>query len=174
MKFSLVKALPLLQRTPTVLDTLLRGLPTEWVSTNEGADTWNAIDIVSHLIYCDKENWLVRAKHMVKYQDAEPFAPFNRMGGFDIVKGRSVEELLDEFTNTRKAVLQEVEAQQLDERALSLNGLHPQFGKVKMSQLFSAWVVHDLSHLSQVARVLSKQYREEVGPWIAFLKILDK
>ena len=110
---------------------------------------------------------------MAKYQDAEPFAPFNRMGGFDIIKGRSVEELLDEFTNTRKAVLQEVEAQQLDERALSLNGLHPQFGKVKMSQLLSAWVVHDLSHLSQVARVLSKQYREEVGPWIAFLKILE-
>jgi hypothetical protein len=172
MTFSIEHAIALLQRTPFVLDTLLRGLPKEWVLSNEGADTWSALDVIAHLIYCDKENWPVRAKHILTYQDAEPFPPFDRMGGFEIIRDRPVAELLDEFKHTRKAILQEVETYPLTESNFSLSGLHPQFGQVKLSQLLSAWVVHDLSHLSQVSRVLAKQYREEVGPWIAFLKIL--
>jgi hypothetical protein len=94
------------------------------------------------------------------------------MGGFEIIRDRPAAELLDEFKHTRKAILQEVDMYPLTKSDLSLSGLHPQFGQVKLSQLLSAWVVHDLSHLSQVSRVLAKQYREEVGPWIAFLKIL--
>jgi hypothetical protein len=43
---------------------------------------------------------------------------------------------------------------------------------VTLRQLLAAWVVHDLGHLAQTARVLAKQYREEVGPWVAYLPVL--
>jgi len=32
--------------------------------------------------------------------------------------------------------------------------------------------VHDLDHLYQISRVMALQYREEVGPWVAYLRIL--
>jgi hypothetical protein len=45
-------------------------------------------------------------------------------------------------------------------------------GVVTLSQLLSTWVVHDLGHIGQVARVMAKQYGEAVGPWRAYLSIL--
>jgi hypothetical protein len=38
--------------------------------------------------------------------------------------------------------------------------------------MLATWVVHDLGHLAQVARVMAKQYRTAVGPWEAFLPVL--
>jgi len=58
MAFELQKTLRLLERTPLVLDSLLRDLPNDWVLTNEGADTWNAFDIVGHLIHGEKTDWI--------------------------------------------------------------------------------------------------------------------
>ena len=57
---------------------------------------------------------------------------------------------------------------------LALQGEHPALGRVTLAQLLSTWVVHDLGHLGQIARVMSKQYREEVGPWRVYLPILDR
>ena len=37
----------------------------------------------------------------------------------------------------------------------------------------ATWVTHDLSHVGQVARVMARQYAEAVGPWRAYLSILD-
>src|SRR5947199_4004983 len=53
-----------------------------------------------------------------------------------------------------------------------LPGEHPTLGRVTLRQLLAAWVVHDLGHVAQVARVMAKQYRDQVGPWIPFLPVL--
>jgi len=52
--------------------------------------------------------------------------------------------------------------------------LHPELGQVKVRELISTWAVHDLTHISQIMRVMSKRYREDVGPWSAYLGILKK
>jgi hypothetical protein len=33
--------------------------------------------------------------------------------------------------------------------------------------------VHDLNQLGQIVRVMAKQYTDAVGPWRAFLPIID-
>jgi hypothetical protein len=45
---------------------------------------------------------------------------------------------------------------------------------VTLGQLLATWVAHDLTHLGQLARVMAKRYREAVGPWRAFLPLLDR
>ena len=62
----------------------------------------------------------------------------------------------------------------LSDAELSLQGVHPDFGEVTLRQLLATWVAHDLGHLAQIARVLAKRYRDEVGPWRAYLPILDR
>ena len=62
----------------------------------------------------------------------------------------------------------------LTDAQLSLEGEHPTFGAVTLRQLLSTWTAHDLSHLAQIARVMAKQYRDAVGPWRAFLPIMDR
>jgi hypothetical protein len=58
------------------------------------------------------------------------------------------------------------------EPELDLTGVHPTFGPVTLRQLLAAWVVHDLEHVAQIARVMAKQYRTDVGPWISFMPVL--
>jgi hypothetical protein len=36
----------------------------------------------------------------------------------------------------------------------------------------AAWVTHDLDHLMQIARVMARQYTDEVGPWRGYPRIL--
>jgi len=60
----------------------------------------------------------------------------------------------------------------LPAKTLEEKGIHPTFGEVTLSQLLSTWVVHDLKHISQISRVMAKQYKAEVGPWIEYLRIL--
>jgi hypothetical protein len=57
---------------------------------------------------------------------------------------------------------------------MSLEGEHPSLGTVTLRNLLATWVAHDLSHLGQIARVMAKQYREEVGPWREYLPIMDR
>ena len=60
------------------------------------------------------------------------------------------------------------------ETHLASEGIHPEFGAVTLKQLLSTWVVHDLGHISQIARVMAKQYKAEVGPWLEYIGILKR
>ena len=53
-------------------------------------------------------------------------------------------------------------------------GLHPELGEVTLAQLLATWVAHDLTHLGQIGAVLARRYREDVGPWRAYLPALDR
>ena len=81
-------------------------------------------------------------------------------------------ELLDEFARLRAENLITLRGWQLSDRELALEGEHPELGTVTLRQLLATWVAHDLGHVAQTARVLARQYREEVGPWRAYLPVL--
>ena len=80
--------------------------------------------------------------------------------------------LLDELARLRAANLDLVASWQLKSGDLDLRGQHPMLGPVTLRQLLAAWVVHDLGHLAQAARVMAKQYKEAVGPWVPFMPVL--
>jgi hypothetical protein len=102
------------------------------------------------------------------------FEPFDRFAQIRESQGRSLIELLDEFALLRLNNLATVAEWRLTEAQLALEGEHPEFGAVTLRQLLATWVAHDLGHLAQTARVMAKQYREAVGPWRAYLPILDR
>jgi hypothetical protein len=74
----------------------------------------------------------------------------------------------------RAANLTVLQSWNLSDRELALEGEHPELGAVTLRQLLATWVAHDLGHLAQTARVMAKRYREPVGPWRAYLPILDR
>ncbi|MDB5252114.1 MAG: hypothetical protein JWP27_1283 [Flaviaesturariibacter sp.] len=173
MHDSIQKATEILQRTPLVLNAMLRDLPRDWLDAREGPGTWSPLEILAHLVHADKANWLPRAKHVLEGPSSEPFEGFDREGGFHEYASRSPGALLDLFQSTRHAALQELHGLEIDEQQLLVTGLHPQLGEVTLSQLISTWVAHDLSHVAQVCRVMARQYDGHVGPWKAFLRILN-
>jgi hypothetical protein len=72
----------------------------------------------------------------------------------------------------RDANLELLESWTLGAKELDLPGEHPSLGPVTLRQLLAAWVVHDLGHIAQAARVMAKQYLGEVGPWVPSLPVL--
>ena len=71
-------------------------------------------------------------------------------------------------------ILETLKSKQLTAADLAKTGIHPTFGAVTLEQLLATWTVHDLGHLAQIARVMSKQYKQAVGPWVDFLPILTR
>jgi hypothetical protein len=172
-KFTLPQAIALLTRTPATLDAQLRGLPETWARSNEGKDTWSAFDIVGHLVVGERTDWMPRARIILEKGEARPFDPFDRFAQSRESQNKSLEQLLDDFAHLRKENLTALQALNLQPEDLSRRGRHPALGVVTLSQLLATWAVHDLTHLHQLSRVMAYQYRDAVGPWSAYLGVLQ-
>lgn len=175
MEFRLEEALRLLGQTPSVLDALVAGLPEEWLHATEGGDSWSTYTIVGHLIHGERTDWVPRARLILSRPAGDPptFEPFDRLAQF-AWPNRPIGALLEEFGALRRDNVRTVEAWNLDRAQLALPGRHPELGPVTLGQLLATWVVHDQSHIRQIARVLARQYALEVGPWGAYLPVLDE
>lgn len=173
MEFDIPTGREVLARTPNTLDAWLRGLPHHWVDRNEGGDTWSPFDIVGHLISGEESDWIPRARSILAHGDSATFEPFNRTAMVEANRSRTIEELLDRFHEARRVSLSALDALHLTAADLDRTGRHPEFGVVTLGQLLATWVAHDLAHLGQIARVMARQYAVEVGPWRAYLRILQ-
>ena len=172
LEHNLTDTISLLSRTPAALDALLRDLPQSWTHRNEGENTWTAFDIVGHLIHGERTDWMPRTRLVLQSGDTRPFEPFDRTEHENQSKGKSLEDLLDDFARLRSENLSELRALNLQAEDLERRGRHPALGVVTLSQLLATWAAHDLSHLHQLSRVMAHQYRETVGPWTAYLGVM--
>jgi uncharacterized damage-inducible protein DinB len=174
MEFQLDQATEVLRRTPATLNALLRDLPSEWIASNEGLDSWSPFDVVGHLIHGEEADWIPRAKIILEYGETRSFESFDRFAMFEASRGKSLDELLSTFERLRGESLRELEKMNLTPELLGKRGLHPELGVVTLNQLLSTWVVHDLGHVGQVVRVMARQYGDAVGAWRAYLPILSR
>ena len=172
MNFELATAIPVLQRTPATLEALLVGLPADWTEVNEGPDSWTVHEIVAHLIHGEHDDWVPRVRHVLEWGASRPFPPFDRTFGFAEARARPLAELVHEFARCRRDSLAALAALRLTSEDLAREGRHPEFGVVTLGQHLATWVAHDLTHVSQIVRVMAVQYREAVGPWSRFLRIV--
>ncbi len=173
MEHNLTHTISLLTSTPAALDALLRDLPETWTFRNEGENTWSAFDVVGHLIHAERTDWMPRARMVLQFGEAQAFESFDRSGHVREIQGKSLGQLLDEFARLRSENLAELRALNLRPQDLERRGRHPALGAVTLSQLLATWAAHDLTHLHQISRVMAHQYREAVGPWSAYLGVLQ-
>jgi len=161
-----------LARTPGALDALLRGLSQAWAELDEGPRTWSPRGVVAHLSHADRTNWLPRARVLLAAGEAQVFPPFDRAGHQAEEAVRSLDELLDDFAAVRAESLRALDALNPGPAELARRGTHPEFGPVTLGQLLATWAAHDLDHVLQITRTLGGGYREAVGPWRTYLRIM--
>jgi hypothetical protein len=172
MDFDLQASIAVLRRTPQVIDTLLRDLPTPWIAGTEGPETWSPYDVIGHLIHGERTDWMPRVNHLLTHGEAVAFPAFDRFAQFESSKGKDLGELLDTFADLRTQSLQQLEGLQLAPADFGRTGRHPVFGTVTLGQLLATWTTHDLDHIVQIARVMGRQYADAVGPWRQYLRII--
>src|SRR5690348_8338047 len=174
MDFDLTTGLSVLDRTPHTLRALLAGLTPAWTDATEGPETWSPYVIIGHLIHGERTDWIPRARIILAQGADRRFEPFDRFAQFRESEGKSLAQLLDELAQLRAENLATLRSWRLTDAQLALDGEHPACGRVTLRQLLATWVAHDLGHIAQTARVMAKQYRDAVGPWRAYLPVMDR
>jgi hypothetical protein len=174
MDLHLTDGVAVLERTPQTLRAMLAGLPPAWTDATEGPETWSPYVIVGHLIHGERTDWIPRARIILEQGAERRFTPYDRFAQFRESEGKSLADLLGEFARLRAENLATLTGWHLTDAQLDLTGEHPEFGAVTLRQLLATWVAHDLGHIAQTARVMAKQYRAAIGPWRAYLPIVDR
>ncbi|KKI90420.1 hypothetical protein WQ54_20920 [Bacillus sp. SA1-12] len=174
MNFTLEEAIEILERTPKTMESFLVGLSDGWLHCNEGKGTWNVSEVIDHLIEGEKNNWIPRLTTILQEGESKPFPAFDRFSHLNQRSEKSIAEKVQEFKTLRTQNLLKLRNLITSDLQLEITGFHPAFGVVKIRELLSTWVVHDLTHISQIVRVMAQRYRVDVGPWTEYLGILKK
>ncbi len=173
MAFDLDRTITILEQTPATLKAWLSNLPDPLVHSNEGEGTWSPFDVLGHLIHGERTDWVPRTK-VILYAEDKHFVPFDRFAQEKESAGKSFKELLDKFAELRVANLKELRSFDLQPVDFDKTGIHPHFGEVKLSWHLSTWSTHDLGHIYQISRVMAQQMKEDCGPWVEFLRVLQE
>ena len=173
MQFQIPQAVEILSQTPQTLRSLLGNLSDEWVFASEGEDKWNSFDVVGHYIQGEETDWIPRVKIILAQGENLTFEPFDRFAQLEISKDKTISELLQTFAELRRKNIEILKSLNLTDEQLKLKGTHPELGEVSLEQLLATWVVHDLTHIRQIAVTFAKQYAENVGEWKNYLSILQ-
>jgi hypothetical protein len=172
MEFNLERDIEVLSRTPTVVRSLLEGLPPAWTHADYGPGTWSPHQVVGHLIWGEQTDWLPRARIILKHGESKAFEPFDRNGHAALCTDKSLTELLDLFESLRTQNVAALRELPLTPANLAKRGRHPALGVVTLAQLLATWVVHDLNHIAQICKAMAYQHKAETGPWERYLSIL--
>ena len=173
MKFQIEQAVEILAQTTATVKSLLGNLSDEWIKNEADAESWSAFDIVGHLIHGEETDWIPRAEIILAQGENTTFETFDRFAQFEKSKGKTLNELIENFVALRAKNLDALRAMNLTEEKLKLKGIHPELGEVTLEQLLATWAVHDLTHIRQIATVLARKYAENVGAWKEYLSILQ-
>jgi DinB superfamily len=174
MQFNMKEAIEVLERTPQTLAYFLSGLSEGWLHCNEGKGTWNAVEVIEHLIEGEKNNWIPRLEFILQEGCSQPLPPFDRYSHLKDKSQMSIDQKLQEFKAIRIQNITKLKSHIESDLHLELKGSHPAIGTVKIRELLSTWVVHDLTHIAQIVRVMAERYRADVGPWKEYLGILKE
>ena len=172
MTFHFSEARQLLERTPQSLFALLQGLSPAWLDAQESESSWNARQVLMHLLYAETVHWPSRVQ--VAMSDGAPklFASFDQTAQFSVFADHTMDQLLREFCDQRSTNLRMLDALNLQESDFERCATHPSLGVVQLRNILASWTAHDLAHLVQVARVFARQYQQEVGPWAQNMSLL--
>jgi hypothetical protein len=125
------------------------------------------------LIHGERTDWMPRVHRILESGESRTFDPFDRWGQERESEGKTLAQLLDEFANLRAANLNQLRALNLRPEDFPKRGRHPALGTVTLAELLATWAAHDLTHLHQISRVMAHQYRQAVGPWRAYLGVMQ-
>ena len=170
--FTVEDARRVLDGTPAVLRAVLTPLPPHLLTVNEGEGTWNPMQVVAHLAWGERDDWMPRIRLTLEKGDSQPYTPFDREAGFFLYAGWPLDRLLDEFAALRQASLHVLDTLALKPADLARRGRHPELGPVTLEQLLATWVTSDCAHLTQIARVLTKYHGQFAGPWRRYFSLL--
>ena len=124
---------------------------------------------LDHLIVNEETNFMARTKIILRGGLNPVLQPINMTEHLERFGNTPVTTLLKTFSDLRQQNIKTLHALTVTNEDLSKTALHPKVGIVQLKHVLATWVAHDLVHIGQITRVMAKQCKQEVGPFIEFL-----
>ena len=161
-----------LAQAPRIIEGLIAAAPSEALTYREGGGTWHIVEVLCHMADGEITDWMPRLERILS--DGGRFMPFDREGGFARYRGWTAEALVGEFNQLRRANLEKLDSFRLSDAHMRLTGIHPEFGPVTLEQLLACWATHDMAHIAQISRLLTRAFGRSVGPWRKYFSLLQE
>jgi hypothetical protein len=161
---SIQPALLLLEKTPILLETMLRDLPEDLLRWKPAPERWSITEVLSHLadieeVYADRTRRIVT-------EETPTLPKFDATGTIvigDYARG-SANEILAYFIRTRRStaiLLRSIPADSSEREAI-----HSELGTITLHEMLSEWALHDLGHLRQIAELYrARAFHPYAGPF---------
>ncbi|MFI5093604.1 MAG: DinB family protein [Candidatus Acidiferrum sp.] len=164
---SIQPALLLLEKTPILLETMLRDLPEDLLRWKPAPERWSIAEVLGHLadlegVYADRTRRIVTEDiPMLQKYDATSTVVIG-----DYPRG-SASEILAFFTRTRRATI--ILLRSIPADAGEREATHSELGNFTLHQMLSEWASHDLGHLRQIAELYrARAFHPYAGPFQKF------
>jgi hypothetical protein len=161
-----------LAQGPRIVEGLVAASPRQALTWREAEGCWTIVEVLCHLADGEITDWMPRVERIVS--GGGRFVPYDREGGFLRYRGWTAEALVGEFGQLRRANLEKLDALHLSAPHLRLLGEHPEFGPVTLEQLLACWAAHDMAHVAQLSRILTRSFGRHVGPWKKYFSLLQE
>jgi len=161
---SIQPALLLLEKTPILLETMLRDLPEELMRWKPSAERWSIAEVLGHLadiemVYADRTRRIVT-------EDSPTLQKYDAAGTVvvgDYVRGSAGENLAF-FIKTRRSTV--ILLRSIPPNSGEREATHSELGNITLHQMFSEWASHDLGHLRQIAELYrARAFHPYAGPF---------
>lgn len=161
---SIQPALLLLEKTPILLETMLRDLPEDMLRWKPSRERWSIGEVLGHLgdielVYAD------RTRRMVT-EDTPSLERYDAAGTVvigDYVRGSAGENLAF-FVKARRATV--ILLRSIPADSGERDATHSELGNITLHQMLSEWASHDLGHLRQIAELYrARAFHPYAGPF---------
>ena len=151
----------LLQKTPAILETLLRDVAVDILDWKPAADRWSITEVLAHMLMIE-QLYGDRAKRIVV--DNNPTLEKYFEPDEANLRKKTTNQYLKEFVALRQANYFFWHG--IPSSAAKRTGVHPEMGAVTLLQLLNELANHDLGHLRQIAELYrAKAFYPQAGPF---------
>jgi len=151
----------LLEKTPAILEILLRDLPPETLQWKPAADRWSIAEVLEHMLVIEKL-YEQRARRMV-LEDSPVLTKYEVLPEAELQK-MSLRRYLEEFVPLRRTFVYYLRS--VPAHAGARTGKHAELGTITLSQMLHELANHDLGHLRQIAELYRAHvFHPHAGPF---------
>jgi hypothetical protein len=138
----------LLEKTPGLLELLLRDVPQELLEWQPGPERWSITQVVGHMVVIE-QLYEQRARRMV-IDDSPALPPYVAPSESELQQTQARQHL-EKFAAQRRAFVFYLHA--IPSTAGARTGRHHEMGTITLSQMLHELANHDLGHLRQIAEL---------------------
>lgn len=151
----------LLEKTPGLLELLLRDLPQELLQWKPALDRWSIAEVLGHMAVIE-QLYEQRARRIV-IEDSPALTPYVAPPESELLR-TPARQHLEKFAALRRAFVFYLHS--IPSKAAARTGQHQEMGTITLSEMLHELANHDLGHLRQIAELYrAHAFYPHAGPF---------